>query len=212
MAEVTHNDPADASMNVGAEQNPPDGQPPSWDPGAPFSLTTNESLEPEQSREFFRAKDPGTGVTTPPASQESFSLLLGSPDHICASVLESPSIKADVGLLATAPSTPTRRSDAPVANAAQPGGPVRGSVVTLTPEDGSCLWDSAPVSEGPPGLLQAQDLAQEKGILEQSQITLVSLTDTSLQEETLPDDAAPWGEEHLHKVAEERQPVICVCV
>ncbi|XP_056905627.1 uncharacterized protein cep295 isoform X3 [Takifugu flavidus] len=176
VAEVTHNDPADASMSVWAEQNPPEGRPPPWDPGAPFSLT-NHSLEPEQSREFFRAKDPGTSVLTPPASQESFSLLLGSPEHICASVLESPSIRADVGLLATAP-----------------GDPVRGSVGPLTPGDGSCLWDSQP-----PALLQAQDLDHEKGILEQSQITLVSLTDTSLQD---PEDAAPWGDQRLHMEAE----------
>ncbi|TNN01330.1 hypothetical protein fugu_010712 [Takifugu bimaculatus] len=169
VAEVTHNDPADASMSVWAEQNPPEGRPP--------PSLTNHSLEPEQSREFFRAKDPGTSVLTPPASQESFSLLLGSPEHICASVLESPSIRADVGLLATAP-----------------GDPVRGSVGPLTPGDGSCLWDSQP-----PALLQAQDLDHEKGILEQSQITLVSLTDTSLQD---PEDAAPWGDQRLHMEAE----------
>ncbi|XP_029699823.1 uncharacterized protein cep295 isoform X2 [Takifugu rubripes] len=181
VAEVTHNDPADASMSVWAEQNPPEGQPPPWDPGAPFSLT-NHSLEPEQSREFFRAKDPGTSVL---ASQESFSLLVGSPEHICASVLESPSIRADVGLLATAP-----------------GDPVRGSVGPLTPGDGSCLWDSQP-----PALLQAQDLDHEKGILEQSQITLVSLTDTSLQD---PEDAAPWGDQRLHMVPEQRRPGVCL--
>lgn len=179
--EVTLNDPADASGNVWAEQNPPP-----WGPAAPFSLTTNNSLEPEQSRELFRATDPGTGVMTRPASQESFWLLPGSPDHV--SVLDSPSIKADVGLLATAP-PPT--SDAPVANRAQPGGPVRG------PEDGSSLWDS----EEPPGPLQ--DLDHERGILEQSQITLVSLTDTSDPEETLPDEAAPRGDELLQTVPRE---------
>lgn len=184
MAEVTLNDPADASTNVWAQQNPPGvqrnppgGSTPPWDPAAPCSPTTSTSLEPEQSRELFRTTDPGTGVMTPPASQESFWLLPGSPDHV--PVLESPSISADVGPLA-----PT--SDA--------GGPVGGSVGA--PEDRTCLWDSAP------GTPQAQDLDLEPGILEQSQITLVSLTDTSDPEETLQDDPAPRGEERVQMVPE----------
>lgn len=153
-AELTHNDPADASTSVWADQN----QPPPWEPAAPFSPTTNRSLEPEQSRELFRAKDPdaGAGAVTPLGS-----LLLGSPEHV--SVLESP----HVGLL-------------------EPGDPAGGSVGP--PEDRSCLWDS----EESPGLLRAQDVDQDRGILEQSQITLVSLTDTSLQDPE--DDAAPWGD------------------
>lgn len=179
MAEVTQNHPADASASVWAQQNP-----------APFSPATSHSPGPEQSRESFRTRDPGGGVRTP---QDSSSLLLASPDHLCASVLASPPIQVDLGPLAAAPSG----RDAPAATIARPGDPV------LTPEERSSLWAAGSVPE---------DSDPETGILEQSQITLVSLTDSSLQEpeDTPPDAAAaPPGEQRLQMVPEQRQRVIC---
>lgn len=194
MAEITHNETADPSVNLGEpEHNCLDKQPFSWDPGAPTSSTNNDSSEAEQSLEFFRAKDPVTSVMTP-VSHESFSLLITSQDHICQSVLVSPSVKVNVDLMATGLSKLC--SDTPVVNIAQPEELVRsGFVEKLTSEEGSCMWDTG------------QDLANEKGILEQSVITLLSLTDTSLQDQeaTLADEAGPWGDKHLDAVMEEGQ-------
>lgn len=194
MADITHNETADPSVNLcQPEHNCLDEQPFSWDPGAPTSLTYNDSSETEQSLEFFRAKDPVTSVMTP-VSRESFSLLITSQDHICEPVLVSPSVKVNVDLMATGLSELC--SDTPVANIGQPEELVSsGSVEKLTSEEGSCMWDTG------------QDLGNEKGILEQSVITLVSLTDTSLQDQeaTLADEAGPWEDKHLDAVMEEGQ-------
>lgn len=139
MAEVTHNETADPSMNFQQpEHNSPDEQPSSWDPRAPASFSTDGLSESEQSLDLFRAKDPGTSVTTPPAWHDSSSLLITSQDHAHQSVL---------------------------------GSSLKNLEVT------TCSG------------------AAEAGILEQSQITLVSLTDTSL----LTD------EEHPDVVKEEAQ-------
>lgn len=204
MAVITHNETADPFMNLHQpEHNCLDEQPFSWDPGDPTSSTNNDSSETDQSLEFFRAKDPVTSVMTP-VSRESFSLLITSQDHICESVLVSPSVKVNVDLMATGLSKLC--SDTPVVNIAQPEELVSsGSVEKLTCEEGPCMWDTVSVSEKLDGLLQSQDLANEKGILEQSQITLVSLTDTSLQDQeaTLADEAGPWGDKHLDAVMEE---------
>lgn len=56
-------------------------------------------------------------------------------------------------------------------------------------------------------LFVSQEAASEKGILEQSEITLVSLTDTTLpdQETTITDEEGPWEEKHPDGVTEEGQ-------
>lgn len=177
MAEVTHNETAEPSMNFHLPgHSSPDQQPSSWDPGAPRSLTSDDSGGPERSLESFRAQEPVTSMTSLPASHESFSLLITSQDHVCDSALASPSLKVDpepAALLEV-----TTFSGPPVVNV-DPPEPVRGATV----------GEGSKVSS----LLQRQDSADEKGILEQSQITLVSLTDTSEQdlEETLTDEAGP---------------------
>lgn len=171
MAEVTHNETADPSMNFDQpEHSSPGEQASSWDPRASFS--NNDLSESEQSLDLFRAKDAATSVLTPPASHESFSLLLTSQDRVHESVLVSP--PKDV----TALPKLTACSDAPVGNTTQPQEPFSsGSVGELTSEEGAGMQDTA--------------AASEKGILEQSQITLMSLTDTSLQ-----DQGASLTDEH----------------
>lgn len=135
MAEVTHNETADPSVNFDQpEHSSPDEQPSSWDPPASFS--DDDLSESERSLDLFRARDAGTSGTAPPAWRDSSSLLITSQDHAHKSVLE-------------------------------------GTVVSRAEEA---------VSGG----------SAEAGILEQSQITLVSLTDTSL----LTDEAASLAEEH----------------
>lgn len=135
MAEVTHNETADPSVNFDQpEHSSPDEQPSSWDP--PTSFSDNDLSESERSLDLFRARDAGTSGTAPPAWRDSSSLLITSQDHAHKSVLE-------------------------------------GTVVSRAEEA---------VSGG----------SAEAGILEQSQITLVSLTDTSL----LTDEAASLAEEH----------------
>lgn len=200
MAEVTHNETADPSMNFPQpEHNSPDEQPSSRDPRAPASFSNDDLSESERSLDFFRAKDAATSVMTPPASHESFSLLITSQDHVHQSVLLSPLKDME----ATAPSLSKLAtcSDAPVANTTQPQEPVSsGSVEKLTSEEEADMQDAEE-------LLHPQDSAGEKGILEQSQITLVSLTDTSLQDQdaTLTDEAGSWGDEHPDVVKEEAQ-------
>lgn len=53
-----------------------------------------------------------------------------------------------------------------------------------------------------------QEAAGEKGILEQSEITLVSLTDTTLQDQetTVTEEEGTWEDEHPDGVREEGQP------
>lgn len=181
MAEVTHNETVDPSMTF---DQPEDDSP---DPRAPTSLNYDDPSEP---LEFFRDKDPVTSVTTPPASDQSFSLLITSQDRVRESLV-SPSLKVDLELMATSLSQLPGCSDASVVNTSEPEEPGRSGSVKLTPEEGSRVLDA--VSEKVDVLLQSQD-SDEKGILEQSQITLVSLTDTSLQEEwTLTDEAGSVG-------------------
>lgn len=216
MAEVTHNETADPSMNFHQpEHNSPDEQSSSWDPQAPASFSNDDLSEFEQSLDFFRAKD--TSVMTPPASHESFSLLITSQDHVHHSVLMSP--PKDVELQAPSLSNLATCSDAPVVTTNQAQEPVgSGSGGNLPSEEGAGMWDTAALSGKASELLPSQDLADEKGILEQSQITLVSLTDTSLQEQdaTLTDEAGSWGEEHPDVVrgsadwSKDRHPVYLV--
>lgn len=56
-------------------------------------------------------------------------------------------------------------------------------------------------------LLVSQEGASEKGILEQSEITLVSLTDTTLQDQetTITDEEGPWEDKNPDRVTEEGQ-------
>lgn len=204
MAEVTHNETADPSMNFHQpEHNSPDEQLSSWDPRAPASFSNDDLSESEQSLDFFRAKD--TSVMTPPASHESFSLLITSQDHIHQSVLMSP--PKDVELTAPSLSKLATCSGAPGVTTTQAHEPVSSGCGGNLSEEGAGMWDTAAVSGKADEILQSQDSAEEKGILEQSQITLVSLTDTSLQDQdaTLTDDAGSWGEEHPDVVKEEAQ-------
>lgn len=160
MAEVTHNETADASVTFPQPEHSSPGELPSSrrPPDAPS--------ESERSLDFFRATDAAPAVMTP---HQSFSLLVTSQDHVHQSVLASP------------------RRDAPAGGTSQAQEAIgSASVEPLTSEGGAGVHDAAAVSEQ----------ADEKGILEQSQITLVSLTDTSLhdQEAALADEAACWDE------------------
>lgn len=146
-----------------------------------MSLSNDDLSESEQSLDFFRANDAAPSVT-PPASHESFSLLNTSQDHSPDSVLMSPLKDVEATC-----------SDAAAVDATQPQEPVSSG----SPEGAGRQDTGGAVSEKAEGFLQSQDPADEKGILEQSQITLASLTDTSLldQDPTLTDEAASWGEE-----------------
>lgn len=86
MAEVTHNDTADPSVNFDLPgRSSPDEQPSGWDPPASFS--DHDLAESERSLDLFRARDAGASGG-PPAWRDSSSLLITSQDHAHKSVPE----------------------------------------------------------------------------------------------------------------------------
>lgn len=188
MAEVTHNETADPSVNF--------EQPSSWDPRAPVSFSSDALSESEQSLDFFRVNDAAASVMTPPALHESFPLLITSPDPVHQSVCPL----GDMEVMPQSLSTLETCSNAPVVSTTR-----WQEAVSSSSADKRTCEDAAADSGKIEQLLESQDWAEDKGILEQSQITLVSLTDTSLQDQdaTLTDEAGSGGEEHPEEVMEE---------
>nr|XP_046245960.1 centrosomal protein of 295 kDa [Scatophagus argus] len=182
LAEVTHNETADPSMTFQLPElsvpQSPGGRPTSWGRNVPTPPEEPEhhrdSSESEPSPERLRTEQP----SPPPTSHESFSQLVTSQDHL-----------HDVELTALSLSTLTLCEDTPAPSEPQPEEPISDEC-TGEPERLSYLRIDPAISE------KTLEAAGEKGILEQSEITLVSLTDTTLQdpETTVTDeDQLPHG-------------------
>ncbi|XP_044058281.1 centrosomal protein of 295 kDa isoform X2 [Siniperca chuatsi] len=225
LAEVTHNETADPSMTFHLPEHDvphsPEGQPASRERSVstPEELETHDdpSVESEPSPERLRTEEPSSCMTASPTLHESFSQLITSQHHPQESVLMvSPTTRTDVELTALCLSTLTMCDDAPTVDMPQPeGAEADGSCISkrhgdsvpfndlcageLKSEQGSNLRNAIPVSKK---ILEA---ASEKGILEQSEITLVSLTDTTLQDQetTITDDEGIWEDKHPDGVREE---------
>ncbi|XP_070685424.1 centrosomal protein of 295 kDa [Pempheris klunzingeri] len=212
LAEVTHNETADPSMTFNPPEhdvpNPPEGQPASGERSVSasseeFEPGVDPSVESEPSPERLRAEEPSGCTAVPPASQESFSLLITSQCHPHESVLTvSPTRRTDVEITALSLSNLTMNDDSP------PLGVLVDADRNLISER---IGDSAPSSDLCAGELESEqrtpvsdkppEAAGEKGILEQSEITLVSLTDTTLQDQETTfteeeEEEGIWEEEH----------------
>ncbi|XP_071396494.1 uncharacterized protein cep295 [Centroberyx affinis] len=219
LAEVTHNETVDASMTfhlpVQEAPSSPEGsgQSPGGERGlSPRSEEESEthaepSVESEPSPERFRAEEPSSAS----ALQESFCQLATSQCQPQESVLM---VSAQEAELATLSLSGLTLCDAPPALDLPPpeGGDAEEKSVSDRPgrsgpvsdlgagepntQQGSNLRNAAPVWD------KIMDTAGEKGILEQSEITLLSLTDSTLQdqeetiieEEECPDETREEGE------------------
>ncbi|XP_033988661.1 uncharacterized protein cep295 [Trematomus bernacchii] len=173
LAEVLHNETADPSMTF----HLPDHHVPSCTEGRPHSrgeeseASSDPSVESEPSPEHLRAEQPASCRAAPPL-HGSFSQLITSQCHPRESEEELTALAICDDSLTVGEADKERNSIS-----------VRGGV---------------PLRDLSEGILEA---AREKGILEQSEITLVSLADTTLQDhDTTEEDPHPgggteWGEE-----------------
>ncbi|XP_078103166.1 centrosomal protein 295 isoform X1 [Sander vitreus] len=184
LAEVTHNETADPSMTFHQPEHDgptsPEGQPASG--GSRVSTPSEEfeihTVESEPSPERLRTEDPSSCIADSPALQESFFQLTTSQYQPRESVLiVSPTMMSPEG-----------------ADADRNGISER-------------LGDSVPFSDLCPVSDKIWEAASEKGILEQSEITLVSLTDTTLQDQetTITEDEGIWEDKHPDGAREEGQ-------
>ncbi|XP_035536030.1 centrosomal protein of 295 kDa [Morone saxatilis] len=205
LAEVTHNETADACMTfhlpVHDVPNSPEGQSASWERSVSttseeFETPDGPSVESEPSPERLRTEEPSSCVTASHALHESASQLITSQYHpqesdveITAQSLSNLTLCDD----ASTPSMPqtdvgdrsciSERHEVPFSDLC---------VGELKSEQGSNLRSAVPNSE------EILEAASEKGILEQSDITLVSLTDTTLQDQetTTTDEEGVWEDQH----------------
>ncbi|AWO98549.1 putative centrosomal protein KIAA1731 -like isoform 2 [Scophthalmus maximus] len=205
LAESTHNETVDPSMTFHmlghTVPNSPGGRQASGEGSVspPSEIHADLSVESVPSPECLR--------TEMPASQES---VLMSED----------TTRTDVELTALGLSNVTLCDDATAADLQQPAGRAAhwncifeqprdfvpfGDLCPkeLTTEQGSSLRKDALLTDK---ILEA---ASEKGILEQSQITLVSLTDTTLQdlETTATEEECVWEDEHPDEGGQKGQEV-----
>ncbi|XP_036977228.1 centrosomal protein of 295 kDa isoform X3 [Acanthopagrus latus] len=185
LAEVTHNETADASMMFHPPEHNVPGSPEGQRAG---SVSTSPEAhddvsESESSPERLRAEQPSSCVTTSPASDQSLTQLVTSQNH-----------PPDVELTALSLSNLILSDDAPAESVSQPEEPLSESEQSLD------LRTDVPV-------LEKMEAAGEKGILEQSEITLVSLTDTTLQDQetTITDEDEPQEDKHPAGAREEGQ-------
>ncbi|XP_070826236.1 uncharacterized protein cep295 [Chaetodon trifascialis] len=175
LAEVTHNDTADPSMIFHL---------PAHDEGRPASeehSVSTSSEESEPSPERLRSEEPSRCVTASPASSQLITSQCLPHESV---LMMSPTTKTDVELTAERLSDLTMCDDAPALSL--PEEPL--SDLCAGELKGSNLRNAVSVAEK---ILEA---ASEKGILEQSEITLVSLTDTTLQdhETSVTEDEGLW--------------------
>ncbi|XP_034095416.1 plectin isoform X2 [Gymnodraco acuticeps] len=168
LAEVPHNETADPSMTF----HLPDHHVPSCIDGRPHSrgeeseASSDPSVESEPSPERLRAEQPASCRAAPPL-HGSFSQLITSQCHPHESEEELTALAICDDSLTVGEADKGRNSIS-----------VRGG-------------DSVPLSDLSEGILEA---AREKGILDQSEITLVSLADTTLQDhDTTEEDPHPGG-------------------
>ncbi|XP_026226538.1 centrosomal protein of 295 kDa isoform X2 [Anabas testudineus] len=221
LAEVTHNDTADPSMTFhlpehevpnSPAEHPASGESAVSTPADEFESRTHRTADSELSPEHLRTQEQSS---CPTALHESFSHLITSQCLPSESVLAvSPTMRTDVELTALS-LTPLTMCDAtpdlafPLPEEWEADRSCtpdkQGNLVPcrdvhaeeLTSEQGSNLRNPH-VSD------QILEVANEKGILEQSEITLVSLTDTTLQDQetTITEEE---GIEHVKGAGEEAQ-------
>ncbi|XP_073340063.1 uncharacterized protein cep295 isoform X3 [Pagrus major] len=180
LAEVTHNETADPSMTF----HLPEHNVPESPEGQRAGSVSSPSVESEPSPECLRAEQPSSCVTTSPALDQSLIQLITSQNH-----------PHDVELTALSLSNLSVCDDAPAASVSQPEEPFSESEQSLN------LRSDVPPSE------KMMEAAGVKGILEQSDITLVSLTDTTLpdQETTVTDEDELQEDKHPDGAREEGQ-------
>ncbi|KAM6987529.1 uncharacterized protein cep295 [Tautogolabrus adspersus] len=228
LAEVTHNETSDPSMTFHQPDhdgpNSPDGQPTSEarsisTPSEEFEPHDDPSVESEPSPERLRAEEPSSCTTASPAVHESFSQLMTSQLNSHESVLTvSPSKRTDVELTALNLSHLNMCDDSTTVGMPRPeesdadtnciSKKNKASVQVgnqnteeLESEQSLNLRNAASVSN------MIMEAAFEKGILEQSEITLVSLTDTTLQDQetTITDEEDIWEDRDSDEGKEEGQ-------
>ncbi|XP_062241675.1 centrosomal protein of 295 kDa isoform X2 [Platichthys flesus] len=215
LAELTHNDTADPSMTFhllshkvlsspelsseeSSASSPPGGSDTHSDSSPPGGSDTHSdsSVESEPSPERLRSEDPASHQLLQDQTQES------------ALVLED-TMSADVELSL---SKLTMCDEAPAAGTSQPAGgaadrfqdsvQVRDVCEEMTSEPGSDLRRDTPLFR------RIMEAACEKGILEQSEITLVSLTDedtTITEEEGVCEENNPDEEGQKSKETKEAE-------
>ncbi|XP_076591283.1 centrosomal protein 295 isoform X2 [Chaetodon auriga] len=179
LAEVTHNDTADPSMIFHLPEHD-EGRPPSVE----LSVSTT-SEESEPSPERLRSEEPSSCVTASPTSSQLVTSQCLPHESV---LMMSPTTRTDVELTAQRLSDLTMCDDVPALSL--PEEPL--SDLCAGELKGSNLRNAVSVAEN---ILEA---ASEKGILEQSEITLVSLTDTTLQdhETSVAEDEGLWEDKH----------------
>ncbi|XP_027135702.1 centrosomal protein of 295 kDa isoform X2 [Larimichthys crocea] len=185
VAEVTHNETAEPSVNFHAVPDSPEGRPASCEqsasaPPEEFETHNDPSIESELSPERLRTDKPPSCLTPPHALHESFSQLITSQHH-----------PHEVELTALSLSNLTMCDDA--------------LTLKLQPEEPFRELESEQTVR--PASEKLSEAGGEKGILEQSEITLVSLTDTTLQDQetTITDEDGVWDGKHPDRVMEEGQ-------
>ncbi|XP_029923683.1 centrosomal protein of 295 kDa isoform X3 [Myripristis murdjan] len=206
LAEVTHNETADPSMTFHLP-----GQEVPYSPAGAgrthsseinlsghyeqsseveFEPPASPSVESELSPENFRAEEPPRHLAAPAALQESFCHLAISHCDPHPSVLLTMSPAAQEAELATLSLSGLTLCDArPTLDLLPPeGGDMEGKNILDGP--GSFIPVSDPndpqgsnLRKTPPAWDKIMDAATGKGILEESEITLLSLTDTTLQDQ-----------------------------
>ncbi|XP_034385039.1 uncharacterized protein cep295 isoform X3 [Cyclopterus lumpus] len=190
LAEVTHNETADPSMifHLPEHDGPTSPEGAQNSVSEEFEAHDDPSVESEPSPERLREEPPPGCAAASPASHDSFSQLVTSQCHPDESVLMlSLAAGPDVEPTALSLSRLTMCDDPTHVDTPLPEGAVA---------DRNHVW---PFSDK---ILEA---AGEKGILEQSEITLVSLTDTTLQDQETTDteEGGMWDDDHPDGVEEE---------
>ncbi|XP_053279039.1 centrosomal protein of 295 kDa [Pleuronectes platessa] len=206
LAELTHNDTADPSMTfhllthkvlsspgLTSEESsvscPPGGSDPHSD----------SSVESQPSPERLRSEDPASHQLLQDQTQESALVL---EDTMSADVELSLS---KLTMCDEAPAAGTSQPAGGAADRFQDSGPVREVCEEMTSEPGSDLRRDTPLFR------RIMEAACEKGILEQSEITLVSLTDedtTITEEEGVYEENDPDEEEQKSKETEEAESTL----
>ncbi|XP_034556597.1 centrosomal protein of 295 kDa isoform X2 [Notolabrus celidotus] len=207
LAEETHNETADPSMTFHHPEhslpNSPEGLPVSTE-----SSVSDPSVESEPSPERLRAEEPSSCAASS-VLHESFSQLQLHESEL----MVSPTMRTDVDVTALSLTRLSMCDGSP------------SEVRSHTEEEETettCISkkneDSVKFSDECSGDLESEqgsnqtsvalmimDAASQKGILEQSEITLVSLTDTTLQDQetTLTDEEDIWEEKNPDGVREE---------
>ncbi|KAM7398864.1 hypothetical protein PAMP_018173 [Pampus punctatissimus] len=184
LAEVTHNETADPSMTFHLPEHDAPGSPEGRLPsgGCRLQTCTDPSVESEPSPERLRTEEPS--LTTSNALHESFSQLLTSQCHAHESVLMVSPTTQDVEL--TAQSLSHLTVCEPEEEEAD-----RDPHARELESEQSLNLNAVSVSDK---ILEA---AGKEGILEQSEITLVSMTDTTLDKDTtVSEEEGTWEDKH----------------